>query len=413
MNYLTAKQFVEKWGISERRIIKLCQDKRISGAIKEGRIWKIPEDTMKPNDQRSKVASYINVEKRVFVANLNTEIGYLVLPLLQKRGYIVEGSCEVISRIEQKKLKGIKLFQTDFENRKQIEKMLKQTAKYYDGVIFIDTNKKSAEFLKNKEWFIIKMAQKMDCNASVVFVNCKTNAQAKLEEKLAKKSKLKIGFRINSLNLDFPDEENVWVDYGEITEDVFALFTQFKNTTGMAISTDGDCLVFDEKGRTESLETGPFYRAINRCFKQLDKNSYVWCASTMLEDEWTEEPLEMNFRVCNLETANRGVKMERIFIFRKSEIEKYKKNKTLKIYRQSNVHTIFVDYHEILEKDPKLLAIVGNGWDGINLDTLLVDLPSERQGRGYVSRNKREVKRAYKAFEELKKYAKDLKEVLG
>ena len=106
--------------------------------------------------------------------------------------------------------------------------------------------------------------------------------------------------------------------------------------------------------------------------------------------------------------------MERIFIFRKNEIEKFKKNKTLQIYMQSKIHTIFVDYHEILEKEPELLKIVGNGWDGIDNDTLIVDLPSENgnEGRGYVSRNKREVKKAQECFERLKKYGKDLKEVL-
>ena len=37
----------------------------------------------------------------------------------------------------------------------------------------------------------------------------------------------------------------------------------------------------------------------------------------MMEDEWTEEPLEMKFRLINLEAANRGVKIDRIFIFSK------------------------------------------------------------------------------------------------
>ena len=36
MGYLTAKQFSEIWGITERRIIKLCKEHRISGAIKNG-----------------------------------------------------------------------------------------------------------------------------------------------------------------------------------------------------------------------------------------------------------------------------------------------------------------------------------------------------------------------------------------
>ena len=35
MGYLTAKQFSEIWGITERRIIKLCKENRISGALKK------------------------------------------------------------------------------------------------------------------------------------------------------------------------------------------------------------------------------------------------------------------------------------------------------------------------------------------------------------------------------------------
>lgn len=412
MRYLTTKEFSEKWGISERRIIKLCQEKRISGAVKEGRSWTIPEDTMKPSDQRSAVAKYIDTQKRVLVANLNTEIGVCLLQLLQNQGYIVEGICEENARISKKKFGEITFFKTDFENRKKWKEMLAKTQKYYDGLIFIDTDKTSDEFLKNKEWLIIQMAQKMDCESSVVLVNHPKNAKAKLEAKLAKKSKQKIGFRINSLNLDLPNEKKWIVNEEQIAEDIFALFTQFKNTTGMAISTDGGALIFDEKGRTKDLETGVFYRAINQCFKSLDKNSHFWSASMMLEDEWTEEPLEMNFRVLNLETANRGVKMERIFIFRKSEIQKFKKNKTLKIYMQSNIHTMFVDYHEILEKEPKLLEIVKDGWDGMDENMLIVDLLEGNKGRGYVSINKREIKKAKECFERLRTYAKDLKEVL-
>lgn len=412
MSYLTAKEFSEKWGISERRIIKLCQEERISGAIKNGRVWNIPEDTLKPSDQRSNVAQYIDTQKKVLIANLNTEIGACLVPLLQKQGYIIEGMIEENSKMNAKLKQNIKIWKTDFENREKLEKMLDETGKYYDGLIFIDTDKTSKEFLKNKEWLIIKMAQKFDCEASVVLVNYRENAKAKLEEKLAKKSKQKIGFRINSLNLDIPNEKKLLVNYNEIAEDVFALFTEFKNTTGVSITTDGGCLAFDEKARTENLETGIFYRAIHQTFKNLDKTSQVWCVSTMLEDEWTEEPLEMNFRVLNLETANRGVKMERIFIFRKSEIQKFKKNKTLKIYMQSNIHTMFVDYHEILEKEPKLLEIVGNGWDGIDESTLIVDLPEDCHERGYVSRNKREVKKAKECFERLRTYAKELREVL-
>ncbi len=132
----------------------------------------------------------------------------------------------------------------------------------------------------------------------------------------------------------------------------------------------------------------------------------------MLEDEWTESPQEMKFRQVNLEAANRGANIERIFIFSKSRIKQYKKNKTLRIYMQSNIKTLFVDYDEINEKDPNLLKILGNGWDGIDKNILIVDLPESDQERGYISKNTKEVLEAYNCFQKLKEYSEDLKEIL-
>ena len=79
---------------------------------------------------------------------------------------------------------------------------------------------------------------------------------------------------------------------------------------------------------------------------------------------------------------------------------------------QSNINTLFVDYDEIVEKKPKLLEIVGDGWDGIDDKYLLIDMPCTNEQRGYISKNKQEVKKALECFMELKKYSKDLKEVL-
>ncbi len=91
MGYLTAKQFSEKWGISERRIIKLCKENRIEGAIKNGMVWTIPEDTMKPSDKRNKISKYINTKKRVLIVNFNNQIGEILISLLKKNGYLVDG----------------------------------------------------------------------------------------------------------------------------------------------------------------------------------------------------------------------------------------------------------------------------------------------------------------------------------
>lgn len=56
MDYITVAEAAEKWGISERRIQKLCEEKRIDGAMKFSRIWVIPKSAEKPIDARFKNA---------------------------------------------------------------------------------------------------------------------------------------------------------------------------------------------------------------------------------------------------------------------------------------------------------------------------------------------------------------------
>ena len=53
MKFMTTKEAVRKWNISERRIRKLLQDGRIDGAVKVGNTWNIPVNSNKPADKRS------------------------------------------------------------------------------------------------------------------------------------------------------------------------------------------------------------------------------------------------------------------------------------------------------------------------------------------------------------------------
>ena len=89
MGYLTAKQFSKIWGITERRIIKLCKEDRISGARKNGMVWEIPEETLKPSDKRSNIYKYINIEKRIMIVNVKEELKEYLSDLLNKEGYIL------------------------------------------------------------------------------------------------------------------------------------------------------------------------------------------------------------------------------------------------------------------------------------------------------------------------------------
>ena len=44
MEYMSAPQAAEKWGISERRVQILCSQNRIPGVSKLGYMWLIPMD---------------------------------------------------------------------------------------------------------------------------------------------------------------------------------------------------------------------------------------------------------------------------------------------------------------------------------------------------------------------------------
>ena len=59
MKYLSISQTSEKWGISSRRIQRLCAEGRISGAMKVGAYWAIPDRAEKPKDGRIKSGKYV------------------------------------------------------------------------------------------------------------------------------------------------------------------------------------------------------------------------------------------------------------------------------------------------------------------------------------------------------------------
>ena len=44
MEYMSCAEAAGKWGISERRVQKLCEGERIPGVSKFGSMWLIPKD---------------------------------------------------------------------------------------------------------------------------------------------------------------------------------------------------------------------------------------------------------------------------------------------------------------------------------------------------------------------------------
>ena len=51
--YLSSEETASRWGISDRRVRVLCENGQISGAIRSGKLWKIPTSAEKPRDGRT------------------------------------------------------------------------------------------------------------------------------------------------------------------------------------------------------------------------------------------------------------------------------------------------------------------------------------------------------------------------
>lgn len=54
MDYITAQEAADLWGISRRRVQILCTNGRIEGAFKKANIWLLPKNAIKPDDMRIK-----------------------------------------------------------------------------------------------------------------------------------------------------------------------------------------------------------------------------------------------------------------------------------------------------------------------------------------------------------------------
>ena len=61
MEYMSCPEAAKKWGISERRVQKLCEENRIPGISKIGYMWLIPQNAEKPKDNRKKADTQENL----------------------------------------------------------------------------------------------------------------------------------------------------------------------------------------------------------------------------------------------------------------------------------------------------------------------------------------------------------------
>ncbi|MDR2685499.1 MAG: SDR family oxidoreductase [Rickettsiales bacterium] len=461
MQYINVKSAAEKWGITTRRIISLIRAGRIVGANRNGNAWQIPIDAIKPYDKRARYSVYEKQQRRIVVAGINLSIGLALTKILLDAGYSIIGLYDHKSEIPvELRRPEITLMPVDYFNRESLMSATDQIGGHLDGFVFLEIffnmenvlNFDYDEFEKSfagnvfaMNILVRELVKKMNYQSSIVIQNSieamrgSFGASAYAATQAAKENLIKTfanvfselyGVRINSVMAGWISgvQDDASFVQGrqstalkrlgqpdEIADDIFLMLTRHKYTTGASLISDGGYLAFDEQSRSEDLGTGKFYVWLHKFFTETKKGDHIWATSTMMNNEWTDDAMERQFKQDNLDAVQRGVKLSRVFLFRKRDARKLKNNPNIITYATNKqVNAMWADLDEVVQREPEAFGALGDGWVGINDDVLLVDLPPSAKGesRGYATMNKREIARAKKAFNAIKKLAQPLNEIL-
>lgn len=94
----TCKEIAIEWGVSERTVNNFCKEGKITGAVKAGKIWQIPDDTKKPADKRVITGRYRKEQRK------NLPIGISDYVRAQSEYYYVDKTMLIKEFLDKKPL---------------------------------------------------------------------------------------------------------------------------------------------------------------------------------------------------------------------------------------------------------------------------------------------------------------------
>ena len=460
MNYITAKEIAEKWQISQRRVLALASQGKILGAVKKSGVWMIPQDAVKPEDGRYSLSEK-QMPKTIVIAGINSDVGTCLADQLIENNFNVIGLYQKGSEISDiiKNNPRVFSYEVDYFDRESLINTCKRIKGHIAGFVYLEIMfqmEDTIEFdydLFEKSFQVNlfapnvltrELVTKMDSSSSIVIVSSieayrgSFGASAYAAAQAAKVNLVQsysnifselYGVRINSLmtgwiggygfdqtfnktknkiplkRLGFPDE---------VADDIFLLLTRHKYTTGSSLVVDGGYLGVDEQSKSEDLDNARFYKYLDKFLNQCGQGDKIWAISMLMPNEWNEEPKERKFREDNIKAGTNGTDVERIFVFNFEGDSELKSNMSLRKYVQNKyMRSLAVDKTMLEKQNPELLAEIDNGFFAINDDKIFVDyIAEDGKSRGYITFNKSLIKKYRKAYDELKKYAVPIIDVI-
>ncbi|MCL2758282.1 MAG: helix-turn-helix domain-containing protein [Alphaproteobacteria bacterium] len=409
---MTVNDAARLWALSPRRVIALLSAGRVAGAVKAGKVWRIPGDAARPYDGRARYAKLERRAKRIVVAGINTELGAAIAKTLRDNGLEVIGFSSVFDRYSDDT-------HLNLGNLDAMRGAINTVDEYIDGMVIaedfaasgggigFDYDEFSREFREGvlpMNFLVRELVKKMNYESGIVIINPPdTNFVRNIAPHLSEL----YGVRINSITAAVSARH-----LADIADDAFLMVTRHKYMTGMDIKLDIDNLTLDARQRSDNMNSARYYATLHRVYTAAKPGDNIWIVSPMSNKvEWTDNAMERQFKQDNLDAAQRGVKMTRIFLFSGRASRKNQKNANIRDYVSNpHINVMWVDTDALRKDAPELLKAIGAGWGGINDEVLLVDLPSGAAGEayGYVTMNAKDIADAKKHFNELKKFAQRL-----
>lgn len=164
--------------------------------------------------------------------------------------------------------------------------------------------------------------------------------------------------------------------------------------------------VIVQERRTDELSTGAYYKFLLDLLSSVKANETLYAVSTGEAIEWDDSPQEEKFFQANEDIVARGGQVIRYFVYPKAGFLQAK-NQNPKVaahFAGTRLAGFFVDKERLKQTDERLFQAIGQGFLMVDRRIAVVDVFG-KQPRGYVTKNRDELDRYWRAIQELKQMA--------
>jgi hypothetical protein len=200
---------------------------------------------------------------------------------------------------------------------------------------------------------------------------------------------------------DLPEVKNLIELYSGITDPEF-----FDIKQEILLSTIHRLSQIHQDRRTATLSTGAYYEFLLGLLDSIKVGETIHAVSTGEAIEWDDSPEEERFFTANKEIVSRGGRVVRFFVYDKAAFlaAKTSNKKVEAHFSGTGLEGNFVDKDRLKATDPYLYKAIGQGFILVEQRIAVVDIFG-LEPRGYITKNRDELKRFSTAVNQLRQLA--------